>query len=105
MNCPFDGAALQVMNRSGIEIDWCPDCRGVWLERGELDQLIDRVASRDPYGRPDDDRGSRRRPDEWEAPRRYDDDDDDRRERSRGGDDDRSRPRRKRGLLGEIFDF
>lgn len=41
MQCPFDASELTVVNRSGIEIDWCPSCKGVWLERGELDKLID----------------------------------------------------------------
>lgn len=44
MQCPFDATDLTVVNRSGIEIDWCPSCKGVWLERGELDKLIDLAA-------------------------------------------------------------
>ena len=42
MACPVDGAALVMSERSGIEIDYCPTCRGVWLDRGELDKIIDR---------------------------------------------------------------
>jgi len=45
MQCPFDASELTVVNRSGIEIDWCPSCKGVWLERGELDKLIDLAAA------------------------------------------------------------
>lgn len=45
MKCPSDGATLVMSDRSGIEIDYCPDCRGVWLDRGELDKIIDRSAS------------------------------------------------------------
>lgn len=45
MKCPTDGATLVMSERSGIEIDYCPDCRGVWLDRGELDKIIDRAAS------------------------------------------------------------
>lgn len=45
MQCPFDATELTVVNRSGIEIDWCPSCKGVWLERGELDKLIDLAAA------------------------------------------------------------
>jgi Zn-finger nucleic acid-binding protein len=41
MQCPIDQTALVVTERSGIEIDYCPSCRGVWLDRGELDKLID----------------------------------------------------------------
>ena len=42
MACPIDGAALVMSERSGIEIDYCPTCRGVWLDRGELDKIIER---------------------------------------------------------------
>ncbi len=42
MNCPTDGTLLTIADRSGIEIDWCPRCRGVWLDRGELDKIIER---------------------------------------------------------------
>ncbi|MET3768623.1 Zn-finger nucleic acid-binding protein [Marisediminicola sp. UYEF4] len=44
MNCPIDGTALVMSERSGIEIDYCPQCRGVWLDRGELDKIIERSA-------------------------------------------------------------
>jgi len=42
MQCPNDGAVLTMSERSGIEIDYCPTCRGVWLDRGELDKIIER---------------------------------------------------------------
>jgi len=45
MACPIDGTALVMSERSGIEIDYCPSCRGVWLDRGELDKIIERNAS------------------------------------------------------------
>jgi uncharacterized protein len=45
MQCPTDGATLVMSERSGIEIDYCPQCRGVWLDRGELDKIIERSAS------------------------------------------------------------
>lgn len=45
MKCPIDGADLVITDRSGVEIDYCPQCRGVWLDRGELDKIIDRSAS------------------------------------------------------------
>jgi len=45
MACPVDGAALVMSERSGIEIDYCPTCRGVWLDRGELDKIIERNAA------------------------------------------------------------
>ena len=43
--CPIDQTNLQVMERQGIEIDHCPECRGVWLDRGELDKLIEQGES------------------------------------------------------------
>lgn len=42
MQCPIDGTELRITDRQGIEIDYCPQCRGVWLDRGELDKIIDR---------------------------------------------------------------
>ena len=45
MDCPVDGTTLVMSERSGIEIDYCPSCRGVWLDRGELDKIIERNAS------------------------------------------------------------
>jgi uncharacterized protein len=47
MKCPNDETTLVMTDRSGIEIDYCPQCRGVWLDRGELDKLIERSAQ--PY--------------------------------------------------------
>ena len=42
MACPVDGATLVMSERQGVEIDYCPQCRGVWLDRGELDKIIER---------------------------------------------------------------
>ena len=42
MKCPIDEATLVMSERSGIEIDYCPTCRGVWLDRGELDKIVER---------------------------------------------------------------
>jgi Zn-finger nucleic acid-binding protein len=47
MKCPADGATLLIADRQGIEIDYCPECRGVWLDRGELDKLVEREQQRD----------------------------------------------------------
>ncbi|TPQ52480.1 hypothetical protein C2U72_02985 [Prosthecomicrobium hirschii] len=44
MKCPLDGEALVMTERQGIEIDYCPKCRGVWLDRGELDKIIERAS-------------------------------------------------------------
>ena len=42
MKCPVDNETLVMTERSGVEIDYCPVCRGVWLDRGELDKIIER---------------------------------------------------------------
>lgn len=42
MNCPIDGMELKITVRQGVEIDYCPKCRGIWLDRGELDKLLER---------------------------------------------------------------
>ena len=42
MKCPVCAIDLVMSERSGIEIDYCPTCRGVWLDRGELDKIIER---------------------------------------------------------------
>lgn len=44
MKCPVDNETLVMTERSGVEIDYCPTCRGVWLDRGELDKIIERAA-------------------------------------------------------------
>ena len=45
MKCPScPDVALTMSDRQGVEIDYCPQCRGVWLDRGELDKLIERAA-------------------------------------------------------------
>ncbi|VVD78424.1 zf-TFIIB domain-containing protein [Pandoraea soli] len=105
MKCPVCGTPdLLMAERQGVEIDYCPSCRGVWLDRGELDKLIERTegggARSAPAVHDGDDQGSRRAS---QAPRR----DHAHRDRSRG-DDDRSReydrPRKKKSLF-EMFDF
>jgi len=45
MNCPACNVALVMSERQGVEIDYCPQCRGVWLDRGELDKVIERSTS------------------------------------------------------------
>ena len=45
MMCPIDRTPLTMSERQGIEIDYCPTCRGVWLDRGELDKIIERSAA------------------------------------------------------------
>ena len=65
MNCPQCSVALVMSERQGVEIDYCPQCRGVWLDRGELDKIIERSDRsddddrRDRPERPSHDRGDR----------------------------------------------
>lgn len=80
MNCPVCNVTLSMSQREGIEIDFCPQCRGVWLDRGELDKIIERSRKesmapppfRDDRSRDDrysDDRGDyrkKRRESFWE---------------------------------------
>lgn len=85
MRCPVCLEVQLVMaERQGIEIDYCPECRGVWLDRGELDKLIDRTA---PL--------AESRSHQYDYGHRY--------EHEQGYD---YRRRKKRGgFLGELFDF
>jgi Zn-finger nucleic acid-binding protein len=48
MQCPVCRVPLSMSDRQGIEIDYCPQCRGVWLDRGELDKIIERSAPQAP---------------------------------------------------------
>ncbi|MBI3921795.1 MAG: zf-TFIIB domain-containing protein [Armatimonadetes bacterium] len=90
MNCPLCNVNLQITERQGIEIDYCPTCRGVWLDRGELDKIIERS---NPVGN-----GSRtNEPFSGERDCRDKEDYDDR--------DDPKRKRHRGGFLGELFDF
>ena len=53
MKCPVCiNESLVMSERSGIEIDYCPDCRGVWLDRGELDKIIEKSRSDDSQAKP-----------------------------------------------------
>jgi len=45
MLCPVCNVTLTMAERQGVEIDYCPQCRGVWLDRGELDKIIERSAT------------------------------------------------------------
>ncbi len=86
MQCPVDGTTLVMSNREGVEIDYCPSCRGVWLDRGELDKIVERSATMSSAPAPS--RGGRDHDDQ------------------RGYDEDRNpRSKRRGSFLGDIFDF
>ena len=96
MQCPVCVETQLVLSeRQGIEIDYCPRCRGVWLDRGELDKLIERSAA---LAAPTPDRGAyQQERDAYPQERPREDHRDDRY-------DDRRRKKR-RGFLDDIFDF
>jgi uncharacterized protein len=102
VQCPVcSDVQLAISSREGVEIDYCPQCRGVWLDRGELDKILDRVAlaSAAPPPPPAE-RPREPRPDD----RRYDAPRDDDRDRDR--DEDRYRRKKRRGsFLEDLFDF
>ena len=52
MPCPVCRVSLVMSERQGVEIDYCPQCRGVWLDRGELDKIIERSAQEAPAAAP-----------------------------------------------------
>lgn len=92
MNCPVCSNVNLVMSeRQGIEIDYCPQCRGVWLDRGELDKVIERSVAGSSAERFDnDDRG-----------RDYKPSDDYRREHRHEG----HYKKKRGGFLSDLFDF
>jgi Zn-finger nucleic acid-binding protein len=100
MRCPVDNEALVMADRNGVEIDYCPKCRGVWLDRGELDKIIDRAMA----GAPAQAAAPVAPPPQQAAPQyrhpapppRYHDDDD----YNYG-----YKKKRKESFLGELFDF
>ena len=103
MNCPKCNVTLTIADRQGVEIDFCPQCRGVWLDRGELDKIIDRFANSAgaPAAAPEP--PIRR---EYDDDRRYTDRDRDHYRRDHDDDDDyKYGKRKKRGFLSDIFDF
>jgi len=79
--------------RQGIEIDYCPQCRGVWLDRGELDKIIERSASESNNA---SQRNDNDRPYEKD---KYDN------EHKHYDDDRYSKSRKKKSFLGDMFDF
>ena len=62
MACPIDGTTLVMSERQGIEIDYCPSCRGVWLDRGELDKIIERSGAAEQAPAPPPQQG------QWSGP-------------------------------------
>jgi Zn-finger nucleic acid-binding protein len=102
MRCPNDGSRLVEIERADVLIDACPECRGVWLDRGELDKILEKERRSLVGGDPDDDffremegRGGRQpapppppaHDDRYEDPRKY------------------AKKRKRRSMLEDLFDF
>ena len=96
MKCPTVGATLVMTDRNGIEIDYCPECRGVWLDRGELDKIIERSATQaQPNTPPPMQHHAPSRPQHYDEKHYYDDD------HHKG----HHKKRKKENFLGDLFDF
>jgi Zn-finger nucleic acid-binding protein len=54
MNCPVCNVQLMMADRQGVEVNYCPTCRGVWIDRGGLDKIIDRSGAYATEGRSND---------------------------------------------------
>lgn len=89
MRCPVDGAGLVISERNNIEIDYCPECRGIWLDYGELEKIMN--GNRRSYDHSYDDRNSSRH-----ESRGHDDD-------HRHSDEKNGRKRERGGFLEDIF--
>ena len=94
MNCPICKTVNLVMSeRQGIEIDYCPQCRGVWLDRGELDKLIEKGSEGSP--------GQRTESQSRDYSRDYSNEQRDYREPHREG----YKKKKREGFLSDLFDF
>ncbi|MFA7319602.1 MAG: zf-TFIIB domain-containing protein [Parcubacteria group bacterium] len=98
MKCPLCEVDLQMMERQGVEIDYCPKCRGVWLDRGELDKVIEKSTVGAPVSTPERHQGM---PVSNDQRGHYDEHNDHHAKQGYGY----GGKRKKEGLLGELFDF
>ncbi len=98
MDCPLCKLNLQLAERQGVEIDYCPKCRGIWLDRGELEKLIELSVAQAPPVAP---RAMQRNEEVYRSERR-DDRDDDRYDRSAHH---HGKPKKRESWLGNLFDF
>ena len=102
--CPKCQGLMRTYERSGVTVDQCSDCRGIFLDRGELERLVDAEQGWErshsaPRDREDDRERDRARSIPFPFGDRDDDDDDDRRRYSQG-----SQKRRKKSFFDELFD-
>ncbi|WP_047447742.1 zf-TFIIB domain-containing protein [Alistipes sp. ZOR0009] len=87
MNCPLCNVPLMMADKQGVEIDYCPKCRGIWLDRGELEKIIER-SLQPGFGYHDDDHYNKHH-DSHKSPFSHD----------------KYPNKHKRGFLGDLFDF
>ena len=111
MKCPVcPDADLMMSDRQGVEIDYCPKCRGVWLDRGELDKIIERSAAQEA---PAPQRYEEKRYEEPRDPRQYAQPqypqqkypEHQQAKHHHSSDHDYYRRKKKSSFLGELFDF
>lgn len=93
MKCPIDATMLVMSERSGIEIDYCPSCRGVWLNRGELDKIVERSLGTSTSAQPSPSAGRQEVPYQDRGGHH-----------SSGTHDQYGRKRKKESWLSELFD-
>jgi len=91
MKCPACENLLSMTERQGVEIDYCPSCRGIWLDRGELDKLLSLRAPEE------------RSPERTHYAPEVEDSDD--RRPAYGGDDRQRYPKKKESFWSNLFDF
>ncbi len=93
MNCPLCNVKLQLTDRQGVAIDYCPECRGIWLDRGELEKILEMSVAQRQTTEPSRNRGedgsranhsTSHRDDSYERPDKH---------------------RKKESWLSELFDF
>ncbi|WP_299175342.1 zf-TFIIB domain-containing protein [uncultured Brevundimonas sp.] len=105
--CPNDNAAMQTLDRDGVQFDMCPTCRGVWLDRGELEKLMasaaeDGRASAPPVAPPTQ---AQAQAQPWNTRRTYEDDRGYRDDKYRDDrHDDHRYKKKKRDSIFDIFD-
>jgi Zn-finger nucleic acid-binding protein len=103
--CPNCNASMQELTRSNVTFDMCPACRGVWLDRGELEKIIEgtRVSSAPAAPAPPQQAASQNQPPQQRSQYRDHDDDDDRRRYAQQHGQHQSQHKKKRGF--DIFDI
>ncbi|HRO43446.1 MAG TPA: zf-TFIIB domain-containing protein [Flavipsychrobacter sp.] len=94
MKCPNCNETLLMSQRNNVEIDYCPSCRGVWLDKGELDKILEYAENKYSLAKLQPERDNTYHQDE----RRYDDD-------YKKHDDYNRKHRKKKSFLGDFFDF